>query len=78
MCIKDYTIDVSKIEECQTINNTHELEKIFSRAKSAIVNGAKAILVRKEASGEVNKFNEMDTLEELESYRKQVFKYLTL
>lgn len=75
--MKDYTIDVAKIEECQTISNLDELEKIFSRAKSAIVNGAKTILVRKETSGQVNKFAEMDTLEELEKYRKQVFKYLT-
>ena len=74
--MRDYTINVTQIEELQTISNTDELEKIFHRAKSAIVNGAKTILVRKEASGRVNKFDEMDTLEELEKYRKQVFKYL--
>jgi hypothetical protein len=40
------------------------------------VNGAKVILVRKDAAGKSNKFDEMDTLEELEGYNKQVFKYL--
>ena len=74
--MQDYTINVTQIEELQTINNTDELETIFTRAKSAIVNGAKVILVRKEASGKVNKFDEMDTLDDLEKYREQVFRYL--
>ena len=72
----DYTINVGKIEEYQTINNTDELEKIFARAKSAVVNGAKVILSRKESSGKMNKFDEMNTLEDLDEYKKQVFKYL--
>lgn len=74
--MNDYTINVAQIEELQMINNAAELEKIFDKAKSAIVNGAKAILARKNSDGKSNKFDEMDTLEELESYRKQVFKYL--
>ena len=74
--MNDYIINVTQIEELQTINNTDELEKIFTRAKSAIVNGAKVILVRKEVSGKTNKFDQMDTLEELEKYRQRVFKYL--
>lgn len=71
-----YTINVTQIEEWQMTNNADELEKIFTRAKSAVVNGAKVILVRKEASGTVTKFDEMDTLDGLENYRKQVFKYV--
>ena len=74
--MQDYTINVSKIEELQTINNTDELEMIFARAKSAVVNGAKVILVRKEFSGKVNKFDEIDTLDALEVYKAGVFKYL--
>ena len=72
----DYIINVSKIEDYQTLNNTDELEKIFARAKTAIVNGAKVILSRKESSGQMNKFDEMDTLEALEIYKEQVFKYI--
>lgn len=75
--MKDYIINVAQIEELQMVNNINELETIFDRAKSAIVNGAKVILSRKEASGKVNKFDEMDTLDELEKYRERVFKYLT-
>lgn len=74
--MNDYTIDVTHIEDLQTIRHTDELEIIFTRAKSAIVNGAKVVLVRKDRTGEVNKFDEIDTLEELENYREKVFKYL--
>jgi hypothetical protein len=74
--MEDYTINVTQIEELQTISNTDELDNMFTRAKSAVVNGAKVVLVRKEASGKMNKFDEIDTLEELENYRQQVFKYL--
>lgn len=74
--MEDYTINVTQIEEYQTISNRDGLETIFTRAKSAVVNGAKVILVRQEASGKKNKFDEIDTLESLESYRQQVFKYL--
>jgi hypothetical protein len=72
----DYVINVTQIEELQTIQNVNELEIIFGRAKSAVVNGAKVILVRKEASGKTNKFDEIDTLEDLDKYQKGVFKYL--
>ena len=74
--MQDYKINVTQIEELQTINNTDELGNIFARAKSAVVNGAKVILVRKEASGKENKFDEIDTPDTLEAYRNGVFKYL--
>lgn len=74
--MNDYTIDVGRIEELQTIQSIDELENIFTKAKSAVVNGAKVILVRKEAGGKASKFDEIDTLERLEEYKKGVFKYL--
>jgi hypothetical protein len=74
--MNDYTINVTQVEEYQNINNVDALETIFARAKSSIVNGAKVILVRKESSGRSVKFDEMDTLEELEKYKVDVFKYL--
>lgn len=72
----DYIIKVNEIEENQTLNNTSELEKIFSRAKTAVVNGANVILARKEASGKLIRFDVIDTLDALEKYKAQVFKYL--
>ena len=74
--MKDYTIDVAQVEEWQTLNNTDELERMFDRSKSAIVNGAKVVFVRKTGNGRAEKFDEMDNLEDLENYRTRVFKYL--
>ena len=71
----DYVINVTKIEELQTVNDLNELQNIFSKAKSAIVNGANVNLVRKTKSGS-EKFDEITTLEDLERYRKQVMKYV--
>jgi hypothetical protein len=73
--MQEYTIDVSKIEELQTISNTKELDTIFERAKSTIVNGEKVNLVRK-MQGQHQKFDEFSTLEELAAYKKAVYKYL--
>lgn len=74
--MREYEIDVSGIEELQTLNDRIELENIFSRAKSTIVNGEKVFLVRKDKSGRSEKFDEVSTEEELEAYRQRVFKYL--
>jgi hypothetical protein len=74
--MREYVIDVSKIEELQTLNDKHELEKIFFRAQSTIVNGEKVILVRRNKSGSSQKFDELTSLEDLNRYRKSVLKYL--
>jgi hypothetical protein len=76
--MREYVIDVSKIEELQTLNDTKQLESIFFRAKTTIVNGEKVLLVRKEKNGSSQKFDELSTLEDLENYRKRVFKYLSI
>ena len=72
----EYKIDVSRIEELQTLNDRDELEKIFAKAQSTIVNGESVFLVRKDKNGSSQKFDEFSTLEDLEGYRKSVFKYL--
>jgi len=74
--MREYVIDVSKIEELQTLNDKNELEKIFFKAQSTIVNGENVILVRKTKSGSVQKFEEFSTLDDLKRYKKTVFKYL--
>jgi len=74
--MREYVIDVSKIEELQTLKDKEELEKIFNRANSTIVNGEKVILVRTSTNGNSVKFDEMSTQEDLELYRKNVFRYL--
>jgi hypothetical protein len=74
--VKEYNIDVSRIEELQTLNDVHELEKIFAKAQSTIVNGEKVFLVRKIPKGPDQKFDELSTLEELQQYRNSVFRYI--
>ena len=74
--MREYVIDVSKIEELQTLNDKDELEKIFSKAQSTIVNGEVVMLVRKDKNGSTQKFDELSTLEDLNRYKKSVFKYL--
>ena len=74
--MQEYKIDVTKIEELQMMKDSHELENIFSRAKSTIVNGEKVILLRSSAKAPAEKFDEFTTLEELEKYRQRIFRYL--
>lgn len=70
-----YRIDVSKIEALQQTNDTDELERIFERAKSTVVNGELVILGR-QSTGDFQPFDEISTLDDLDAYRHSVFKYL--
>ena len=74
--MRAYVIDVARIEELQTLSDKDELENIFFRAKSTVVNGEKVILVRKDKNGRSEKFDELSTEDDLENYRQRVFKYL--
>lgn len=74
--MKEYVINVTHIEELQTISNIKELDKIFARAKSTIVNGEPVLLVRKQTSGLTEKFDELTTLDALKEYKDGVYKYL--
>ena len=70
-----YEINVTEIEELQTIANLRALDRIFMRAAQTIVGGEKVILVRKTGSIK-EKFDEITTPEDLEAYKKGVYKYL--
>jgi hypothetical protein len=74
--MREYLIEVTKIEELQTLNDKDELEKIFDRAKSTIVSGERVLMIRKDRTGASEKFDEFSTLEDLNNYKKRVFKYL--
>lgn len=74
--MSEYVIDVSRIEELQTLNDRDELENIFFRAKSTIVNGEKVVLVRKDKNGKSEKFDELSSEDELDQYRQRIFRYL--
>jgi hypothetical protein len=74
--MNDYIINVSRVEELQMISNTDELDRMFQKAKSAIVNGEKVILVRADTQGNQQAFDEFSTLDDLDEFRNRVFKYL--
>jgi len=74
--MQEYVIDVSQIEELQTISNKDELATIFERAKRTIVNGERVVLIRRQTNGRPEQFDEFTTLEELADYKNKVYKYL--
>ena len=74
--MKPYIINVSEVEELQQINDKPTLNKFFEKAKSTIVNGEEVTLARKSKKGYLQKFDSITTLEDLEKYRKGVYKYL--
>ena len=72
----EYTINVSEVEDLQTISNVAELNKMFARAQSTVVQGGTVVLVRRNQDGSVYKFDEITTEAEVENYKEMVFKYL--
>lgn len=74
--MQEYTINVTQIEELQTLKDTDQLDKIFSKAQGVLVGGGTVILVRKHTNGNKDKFDEFTTLDDLDNYKKQVYKYL--
>jgi len=76
LIMRELVIEVGMIEEWQTLNDVNELERVFEKARSTIVNGEKVILARKQKKGGIDKFDELTTLDDLEEYRKRVYMYL--
>ena len=74
--MQEYIIDVTEIEELQMTNDIDALDNIFQRARSTIVNGEKVVLQRKQRGAPTNPVDEFTTLDDLEHYRKTVYRYL--
>jgi hypothetical protein len=74
--MQEYTINVAEIEELQMTKNKRALDRIFKDAKSTVVNGEAVWLGRKQANGTIEKVEELTTTEDLETYKKSVYKYL--
>ena len=74
--MEDLVITVNNIEEWQTLNDTNNLGRVFRRAQSVLVGGGKVVLERVQPSGEHYKFDELTSLEDLETYKKNVYKYV--
>jgi len=72
----EYTINVSEVEELQTIGNAAELNKMFAKAQSTVVQGGTVVLVRGTPDGSVYKFDEITTETDMENYKQTVLKYI--
>jgi hypothetical protein len=69
-------IKVNDIEEWQTIRDLNSLDLTFDRAKRILVGGGTVTLIRIQPSGESYKFEHFTTLEDLQTYKNTVYKYL--
>jgi hypothetical protein len=72
----EYVISVGQIEEYQMLNDKQALDAIFRKAQSAVVGGEVVALVRQTASGDTYRFDEITTLDDLNAYKKTVYKYI--
>ncbi|MCW3081885.1 hypothetical protein [Segetibacter sp.] len=72
----EYVINVNEVEDLQMTSGIVELEQIFTRAKSTVIQGGTVVLTRKYADGRSEVFDELTTEADLEEYRQTVFKYL--
>jgi len=72
----EYIIYVGQREEYQMLNDRQALDAIFRKAQSAVVGGEVVALVRKTSSGQEYRFEEISTLEDLNEYKKNVYKYM--
>jgi hypothetical protein len=74
--MQDYIINVTQIEELQTLNDRDGLDNIFERAQRAVVGGASVELVRQQSNGQTDKFDSITTEQDLSVYKTNVYKYL--
>ena len=74
--MNEYTVNVTEVEELQMISNTTELDRIFARAHSTIIQGGTVVLSRQNPDGTAYKFEEFTTEDDLKTYKESVVKYL--
>jgi hypothetical protein len=72
----DFIINVGKVEEFQMTKDVPALDEIFQRAKRALVGGGVVVLVRELRNGDSYRFEEFSNLDDFETYKKNVYKYL--
>jgi len=74
--MSEYIINVSQVEDLQMTSDLVELNQIFARAQSTVVQGGTVVLVRQNADGSTYRFDEITTESDMEAYKETVFKYL--
>lgn len=74
--MQEYVIHLNEVETLQMIKDNDELDRIFNRAKSTIVQGEKVVLIRTNPDGNSNRVDELTTEQDLVKYKESVMKYL--
>jgi hypothetical protein len=72
----DFIINVGNVEEFQMTKDVPALDELFQRAKRVLVGGGLVVLVRELRNGDSYRFEEFSNLDEFETYKKNVYKYL--
>jgi hypothetical protein len=73
--MQDLIINVTQIEEWQTLNDKEALHTLFVKAH-VIVGGGTIVLTRLQSNGEATKFDTITTEQDLTYYKNSVYKYL--
>lgn len=74
--MNEFIINAGQIEELQVIKDMTELDNVFSKAKSAVVQGGIVIINRENVDGSNYTVEEISTEDDLRIYRETVYKYL--
>ena len=74
--MQEYIINVSEIEDLQTLRDTDALDLIFTKAERTIVGGGAVVLQRKSPNAKPERFEEFTNAADLADYKKGFYKYL--
>ncbi len=74
--MNEYIVDIKCIEELKMINNLKELELIFAKAKSIIVQGGTFIITRENEDGTEYNVERMTREDDLKIYNENAWKYI--
>jgi len=72
----EYQIKVNQVEEFQMTNSIVDLQQIFKRAHSTVIQGGTVVLLRDNADGSSYTVDEISNEDELKRYKDSVFQYL--
>ena len=73
----NYTINIGVVEELQMLKDMPELNRIFSIAKSTVIQGGIVAINRTNSDGSIYTTDEISTEADLKAYREKIFKYLS-
>lgn len=76
--VDEYEINVARIEELQMEQNRHDLDFIFTKARSTVVSGGAVILMRQKTNGPAERFDSITTEEDLATYKAAVYRFIAL